>query len=149
MFFQTDHELQFDAKEDCFFFDILKIHELVGKHEFSREQVKKLRKVSVRTDFMGEDGYLNAKGISGIATVASGLTGHNVYMRRVDSNSNYNFIISRFSRITNNNKRVSHFVLMDINNPKEVLYDPWSKNGSRTAREGNITEYRYIWSERV
>jgi len=150
LFYQTDPELQFDADEDCFFFDILKIHEIVGKHEFTREQVKQLRMVSVRADFMGQDGYLNAKGISGIATVASGLTKHHVYIKRMGSNDNYNHIIALYERRTNSGKLVRHFVLADFEKPHRLIaFDPWSKEGSRTGREGYIVGYRYIWGEEV
>lgn len=150
MFFQTDKKLQFNAKSDCYLFDILKIHELTGKHEFTRDQVKKLRKVSVRAEFIGEDGYLNEKGISGVASVASGLTGHNVYMRRVGSNDNYNNIIAHYERRTNSSKFVRHFVLANFEKPDKLVdYDPWSKYGSKTVQTGYIIGYRYIWSEVV
>jgi len=148
--FQTDPELQFNAKSDCYLFDILKIHELVGKHEFTREQIRDIRRVSVRTNFMGKDGYLNAKGISGISMVASGLTGYNVYMRRVGSNSNYNYIIAEYQRRIDSSSMVDHFVLANFEQPNKVVdYDPWSFFGSRTVREGNIVGFRYIFAEAV
>jgi len=150
VFFQTDPKLQFKANEDCYLFDVLKIHELVGKHEFTRDQVRDLRKISVRTKFVEEDGYLNAKGISGIASVASGLTGHHVYMRRVGSNDNYNHIIALYERRTDSGKLVRHFVLANFKKPDRLVdYDSWSKYGSRTVQIGYIIGYRYIWSEAV
>ncbi len=150
MFYQTDPELQFKADSDCYFFDILKIHELVGRHAFTRDQVKDVRRVSVRPDFMGKDGYLNAKGISGIASVASGLTKHHVYIRRVGLNDIYNHIIAKYERRTDSNKLVRHFVVANFEHPNGIIdWDPWSKDGSRTGNTGYITEYRYIFAEAI
>lgn len=149
MKYQTDSKLMFNAKSDCYVFDILKVHEIIGKHEFSYRQLKSMRKVMVRADFIGQDGYINDKGISGISSVASGLTGNNVYIKRVGSNDNYNFVIAKFGRQLSNNKWVYHFVLMDPDNPAIVLYDSWSKAGSRTVQIGQILDYRFIFAEAV
>lgn len=149
MKYQTDPKLMFDADSDCYVFDILKVHEVIGKHEFSYRQLKSMRKVMVRADFIGQDGYINDKGISGIASVASGLTGHHVYIKRVGSNDNYNFVIALYRRQLSNGKFVYHFVLMDPSNPALVLFDPWSKVGARTTQEGQIIDYRFIWGEAV
>ncbi len=146
MYYQTDPELQFNAKSDCYIFDILKIHEIVGKHEFTRTQIKQLRKIAVRADFIGQDGYINAKGISGLATVASGITKHHVFIKRVGSNDNYNFIIGEFMRM-HGSRRIEHFNLME--DRKTVMFDPWSKLGAVTTKEGNIIGYRYIFAEAV
>ncbi len=149
MFFQNDKDLMFNAKSDCYIFDILKIHELVGNHFFTRQQIKQLREVSVREKFIGQDGYINAKGISGLASVASGLTGHNVYIKRVDSNANYNFLIGEFMRIVSGGKRYEHFNLMADLDREKVGFDPWSSEGAKTTHYGNIIGYRYIFSEAV
>ena len=150
MFYQTDPKLQFKANEDCYFFGVLKIHELEGKHEFTRGQVKDLRRVSVRAKFMDKDGFLNAKGISGIASVASGLTGHHVYIRRVGSNDNYNHIIAHYERRTDSGKLFRHFVLANFLEPDKIIdFDPWSKEGSRTGNTGYIIGYRYIFAEAI
>lgn len=147
MFYQSDPDLLFDAKSDCYVFDILKIHEIVGKHEFTRDQVKNLRKVSVRAEFIGEDGYINAKGISGIATVASGTTGVHVYIKRVTIDDPFNFLIAEFGRKLSNGDSVRHFNLMEIDAPALVQWDPWSKAGARTTQIGQIVGYRYIFAE--
>ena len=149
MFFQNDPELQFNAKSDCYLFDVLRIHEIVGGHEFTREQIKQLRRVSVRTEFIGQDGYLNEKGISGLATVASGLTKHHVYIKRVTSNDDYNFLIGEFMRTVSGGKRYTHFNLMEGLDRDKVGFDPWSKEGAQTTKHGNIIDYRYIWAEAV
>lgn len=150
MFFQTDKKLQFEADQDCYLFDILKIHELVGKHEFTREQIKDLREVSVQAKFMNRDGYLNAKGISGITSVASGLTKKHVYIKRVGSNDIYNYIIAKYQRRTSNSHMVSHFVLANFKEPNRLIdWDPWSLEGSRTGKVGYIIGYRYILAEAV
>lgn len=149
MFYQTDSKLIYNAKSDCYIFDILKIHEIIGKHEFDYRQLKAMRKLMVRAEFIGKDGYINAKGISGITSVASGLTGHNVYIKRVGIDDIYNFVIAQFSRFLSNNDLVTHFNLMYLNKPKIVQWDPWSEDGARTTKIGNITGYRYIWAEAV
>ena len=150
MKFQTDPKLMFNAKSDCYVFDVLKVHEIVGKHEFSYSDIKKLRKVSVRADFIGEDGYINAKGIQGLAAAASGISGVHVYIRRNSSNGLYNFIFARYQRRTNSLKLVTHFVLANFEKPlKKVDWDPWSESGSRTASEGNVVDFRYIWAEKI
>jgi hypothetical protein len=147
VFFQDDPELKFDAKSDCYLFDILKIHEIVGKHTFTRDQIKNLRKVSVRTKFIGEDGYLNAKGISGLATVASGLTGVHVYIKRVTNNDPFNFLIGEFGRALSGGRHVRHFNLMEMDAPELVQWDPWSKAGARTTGIGKIVGFRYLFAE--
>lgn len=150
MFYQTDEELQFKADSDCYNFVILKIHELEGKHEFTREQVMQLRAVSVRADFIDDEGYLNDKGIQGVAMSASGITKKHVYIRRVTNNSNYNYIIARYGRRTNSGKLVNHFVLADNVRPADLIaWDPWSAEGSKTGRVGYIMGYRYIFAEAV
>lgn len=149
MKYQTDPELMFNAKSDCFIFSILKIHEIVGHHEFTRKQIKQIRKVAVRADFHGQDGYINEKGISGIASVASGRSRNHVYIKRVTSNDHYNFLIARFSRYLSNGDLVTHFVLSDIDTPGRVVFDPWSEDGARTTMIGNITGYRYLFAEKV
>jgi hypothetical protein len=150
VFYQTDPELQFKANSDCYLFDILKVHELVGKHEFTREQVKQLRKVSVRADFMGQDGYLNEKGISGIATVASGLTKHHVYIKRVGSNDNYNHIIAKYEYRADSGKFFCHFILANFDKPSKIIdWDPWAEWGSNTGNTGYIIGYRYIFAEAI
>ena len=148
MIYQTDPELQFDAKSDCYVFCILKIHELVGRHEFLKNHVNQLRKVSVRTEYIGEDGYLNAKGISGLAAVASGLTGQNVYIKRVSPNDDFNFLIAQYARNLSSGKLVTHFVLVDVLT-HSVIFDPWSKEGARTTKIGNVTGQRHIWAEAI
>lgn len=149
MFFQTDKELQFEADSDCYVFCILKILEKTGRFKYTRDQVKKLRKVSVRARFIEEDGYLNERGISGLASVSSGLTGRHVYAKRVGSNDNYNNIIALFKRDIPGGKPVYHFDLMDSLNPLIVEWDPWSESGAKTTREGNIISFRYVFSEAI
>lgn len=150
MFYQTDPELQFKADEDCYIFCNLKIHELVGNHEFTREQVKQLREVSVDAKFIDKDGYLNAKGISGLASVASGLTGNYVYMRRVGNNDNYNFIIAQYEYRANSGKLFRHFVLANFEQPSKIIdFDPWAEWGSNTGNTGYIVDYRYIFAEAI
>ena len=147
MFYQTDPELNYNAKSDCYVFDILKIHELVGKHEFSYYDIKQIRKLTVRADFIGEDGYINAKGISGISTTASGLTGRHVYIKRVTIDDPFNFLIAEFGRKLSNGDPVRHFNLMEIDAPELVQWDPWSKVGARTTQIGKIIGFRYIFAE--
>ena len=149
MFFQTDRKLQFKADSDCYLFDVLYGLEKVGKFKFTREQVKQLRAVSVRADFISEDGFLNEKGISGIAMVSSGLTGHHVYAKRVGSNDNYNVVIGKFMRVISPNNRMVHFNYMNFALPKIVEWDPWSEYGAKTTHEGNIIEYRYLFMEAI
>lgn len=149
MKFQTDPKLMFNAKSDCYVFDILKIHEIIGKHEFSHRQLLAMRKVMVRADFIGSDGYINNKGISGISSVASGLTGHSVYIKRVGSQDNYNFVIALFRRTDSDGLVWEHFVLMEPLSHDVVFFDPWSEEGARTVKLGKIVEYRFIWAEAV
>ena len=149
MFYQTDKELQFEADSDCYLFDILRILEKTGKFKYTRDQVKQLREISIRAEFIGEDGYLNEKGISGIASVSSGLTSHHVYAKRVGSNDNYNNIIALFMRNISGSKSIYHFDLMELSNPKLVEWDPWSLFGAKTTHEGNVISYRYIFSEAI
>jgi len=148
--FQTDPKLEFKADEDCYFFDVLKVIELTGKFEFTYDQIRDLRKVSVRAEFMGKDGYLNAKGISGISSVASGLTKHHVYVKRVGSNDNYNHIIAKYARKLDSGYLFYHFVLANFDKPDELIdWDPWSFYGSKTGREGYVVEFRYLFSEAI
>ena len=149
MKYQTDPKLMFEAKSDCFVFTVLKVHEIIGKHEFSYRHLLGMRKVMVRADFIGKDGYINDKGISGISSVASGLTENHVYIKRVGSNDNYNFVIALYRRQLSPGKFVFHFVLMDPDNPALVLFDPWSKAGAKTTHEGQIIDYRFIFAEAV
>ena len=149
MKFQTDPKLMFNAKSDCFVFCILKIHEIVGNHEFTYDQLKKIRRVAVRPGFHGKDGYINEKSISGIASVASGLTGHHIYIKRTTSNDPFNFLIGEFMRIVSDSKRFTHFNLMKDLSHKVVEFDPWSEEGARTTEIGNIIGYRYIWAEAI
>lgn len=140
----------FKADSDCYLFDILKIIELQGKFKFTREQVMQLREVSVRADFINDEGFLNEKGIQGVAYAASGLTKKHVYVRRVSSNGHYNHIIAEYGRRANNRKLVHHFVLADFIRPNQLIaWDPWSAEGSKTGREGYITGYRYIFAEAI
>lgn len=147
MKYQSDPDLKATAKSDCFIFDILRIHEIVGKHEFSTENIKEIRRVCVRADFHDKDGYINERGIAGISTVASGITRKHVFIKRVTSNDIYNFLLARYSRTISGGNLFSHFVLANMINPHDVDYDSWSEEGSRTVREGNITGYRYIFAE--
>jgi len=122
----------------------------VGQHRFTRDQVRDLRKVSVRTDFIEFDGFLNRKGVSGVAMVASGITGHNVYIKRVGVDDPFTHIIAVYERRLSNGDFVRHFVLAGLEHPDKVIqWDPWSKEGSRTGKEGYVVGFRHMWAERV
>ena len=145
MIYQTDERLRLEARDDeCYMFDILRIHELEGDHEFTVRQVDGIHRLSVRMGWMRLDGWLGVDGPSGIAYEASGVAGVHVQIDRVTEDDDYNFLIGRYNRKTNKGKEVTHFVLMDMDNPKKVIYDPWDKGGSKTVRIGKLTEYRYI-----
>ena len=150
MKYQVNKELHPDIRKwGCYFLSILRIYEIVSKKDLSVNEVNNIYKVGKRAGFLGEEAYVNAKGISGIASVASGLTGKHVYIKRTDSNSVYNFLISKHVRTTNSGKLVSHFVLVDMDDPLKIIYDPWSSAGSKTGREGKSHSYRYIFGEMV
>ncbi len=81
--------------------------------------------------------------------MASGLTGYNVYIKRVTNNNRFNFLIGKFGRKLSSGKLVSHFNLMEIEQPELVKWDPWSAVGARTTVIGKIVGYRYLWAELV
>ena len=149
MFRQTDPKLAFKADSDCYLFCILRILEKARGFEYTRSQVAQFRKVAVRAEFIGDDGYINARGISGIAVVSSGLTKHHVYAKRVESTESFNYVIAKFRREVSSGKYTHHFVLMNTQDPTIVDFDPWSVTGARTTKEGKIIDYRYVYAEKV
>ena len=150
MFYQTDPNLGFTAKTDCYLFDLLKIHELVGKHEFTRDQVKTIRDFCDRAEFIGEDGYINKGGVSGVASVASGITHKHVYMQRVDNTGRYTHILAHYARVAISKEVIDHFVLADFDDPfHKVEWDPWSEAGALTTRKGKVVDLRFIFAEAI
>ncbi len=65
-------------------------------------------------------------------------------MKRVTDKEEWTYRIGHYRRLKNG-KYLHHFVLMA--NDAIIDYDPWSLEGSRTAREGELLDYRYIFAE--
>ncbi len=111
MIYQTDERLRLEARDnECYMFDILRIHELVGKHEFTVRQVDAIHRLSVQMDYMGMDGWLGPEGPDGIAYEASGVSGIHVHIDRVPEDEDYNYLIGRYNRKTTKGKAVTHFL---------------------------------------
>ena len=144
MTYQTSKGLHSDLKKyGCYFLSILRIYEKEALLELEVETVNKIYKLCQKMDYVGHDAYIMEGGISGIAQIASAVTTASVYMRLMDNQGNYNNIIGKFSRELPSGLHNSHFVLME--NANDVAYDPWPN--SKTVREGQIVDYRYIHSE--
>lgn len=149
MLYQTDQRLRLKTRDDeCFLFAILKIFEEEAKHTFTPEEIEKLHDMLVKFKYIREDGWINNRGVEGIATTASGLTDKNVYIKRVGENIQYTHLIGKWVRPDDNDpdKELAHFVNMSLDK-KTVTWDPYSIHGSRTVREGHINSYRYIFAE--
>jgi len=147
MIYQTDENLPKHMRDDeCYEFSILDIHEDFGNHEFTIAQLINIHRVVTNANFMGKDGFINYRGMQGIANVASAISGINVDIRLVSVNDNFNALIARFS-LRDGDKLYTHFPRLSMEDYKSVIYDPYSPYGSRTVREGKITGYRYIRAE--
>ena len=150
MFYQIDKKIKKTQRDDeCYVFCIYKVFEEISGHTLTYAEINQIHEVTVRPDFVGEDGWINEKGIQGIAMVASGFTKKHVYIRRVGSNDNYNFVIACFKRHLSNGNIATHFVIVDRMNPKIILWDPYSPSGSKTVREGWMDGCRYIFAEAI
>lgn len=142
MIYQNDKRLKpIIQKSGCYELSILSIFQELAKKELTPEEINQIHDVTARVEYIGDDGFINYKGIRGLSQIASGLAGVSVYMRQVGLNDNFNYRIARFSRQTSGGM-YHHFVRVDDDN---VIWDPWPN--SRTVCEGNITGYRYIFGE--
>lgn len=148
MFYQIDDKIKkYQRDDECYVFNIYKIFEEMSGHTFTYKEIDDMHNVTTKAEFVGRDGWINENGIQGLASVASGITKKHVFIKRVSASNNYNFIIACFKRKLSNGGIVTHFVLVDRINPKIVIWDPYSPNGSKTVREGWIDSYRYIFAE--
>ena len=146
MIYQTSKGLHPDLKKyGCYFLSILRIYEKEAKLELEVTTVNQIYELCQKVQYVGHDAYILEGGISGIAQIASAVTTAGVYMRLMDNQGNYNNIIGKFSRKLPSGLHNSHFVLME--NANDVDYDPWPN--SKTVREGQIVDYRYVHSEVV
>ena len=148
MIYQTDKRLRLKARDDeCYLFCILDIFESFTKYTFTIKEIDTIHRLLVRLDYIRIDGWINERGVQGIAQVASVISGKHCYMKLVDESQSYTAIIARYSRKTGKSNLVTHFVRMYISDSKKIQYDPYDEKGSKTVREGKITGYRYIFAE--
>lgn len=134
-------------KTGCYFLAILKIYQELARIELSVEDINMIFKLCVKMEYVDHEAYIKKDAIKGIAQIASGFTGKHVYMKRIVDNGKYNYLIAMFSRKTSFGKKVVHFVNVDLDEAEKVIYDPYSPQGSKTARIGHIESYRDIWAE--
>lgn len=152
MFYQTDQRINDKLRDDeCYLFCILSIFEEVTKHKLTIIEYEETHKVLTQLGYIGLkdeelSGYIAAGGISGIAQILSSITGKRAYIKRVLKDDDYIYIIGKWTRTKLNNKKVSHFVRMS-RDALIVTWDPWDKNGSKTAKEGKLESLRYIYAE--
>ena len=136
-------------KSGCYFMDILRIFELVTEYVLSVKDVNAIFKLCVKCGYIGnnngeldnEDTYLIKDAAKGISQIASGLTGQHCYIKRVVNEGDHNFMIGKYVHTG------PHFILMP--GPLNHEYDPWSKEGSRTVREGTFHSPRYYYGEKL
>lgn len=154
MLYQIDKRIKATLRDDeCYAFTVLKIFEDHSKYQFTPKDVMTVITIAEEAGYMGEknnpeSGFMNKNAVSGIATICSGYTGIHVYMKQVTNQEKYNHVIAEFLR-TEGNKKFTHFPEVSMENMVDVIYDPYSPNGSRTVREGKIIGYRYIYAERL
>ena len=137
----------------CKYLSTCRIFELVTHRDLSVDEVNKIYEVCQKVGYIGKggnmEGFVYANGTRGIAQVASGITGYGCYMEQVSNNDSFNYIIARFSRRTSSGRLLNHFPLVSLGDMETVIYDPWSKEGSKTVRLGSITGYRYVYAEAI
>lgn len=150
MLYQTDTRLKLEERDDeCYLFCILRIYEKLTGAVLTPEQISLIHKLLVRLDYIRMDGFVQEKGVQGIAQVASGIVGKHAYIKRVSNIDKFNFLIACWGRKDKNDKMLTHFVEMKVNDPTVVEWDPYSPAGSKTVREGKILSYRYIFGEKI
>ena len=146
MIYQTTKGLHPMLKSfGCYFLALLRIMEILAGISLSVNQVNKIFKLAKRAGFVGEEAFINKGGAGGMAVLFSAITGVDIYMAFVNSQSDYNFIIARWSRLIRPDVYNSHFVLME--GALEVEYDSYPN--SKTVRVGAIMDYRYYHGEAV
>lgn len=133
------------AISGCYFLDILVAFEEEAKIELTKRQINLIFKTCKKFGYVDHEAYIKEKAIQGIAQVASTITKVHVYMELSNKNK-YNHIIAMYQRRTSKGKKVTHFVKVKIPT-LEITHDPYSPAGSRTAREGKVISYRYIFAE--
>ncbi len=126
-------------KSGCYFLCIIRIFEIMTNQELTVEQVNKIFKLSVKADYIGDDGYMKENAGNGISQVASGLTKKHADIRRVFESDGHNFLVGKYI------KKITHFILMPGTLNHE--YDPWSSNGSNTVKNGKFHSPRYYYGE--
>lgn len=133
--------------EGCYFLSILNIYSKVSGHDLTVKEVNTIYKVAVAADHIRKDCLIyKDRGVSGVASVASGLTRKHVYMKQVDGEGVYTHRIAKFQRKTSGGKTMTHFVEVGLDSD-DVLYDGWPN--SKTCRDGHIVDYRYILAEAI
>lgn len=151
MFYQTDERIKLEDRDDeCYFFDLLEIFEREANIKLTIEDVEAIHATCNKGGALGNaesNGFV--MNVPKIASYASKRMGTSIVMDVVPPSKGYNYLIAKFHRITSKGVEVTHFVLVDKDDKQTVLFDPYSPEGSRTAREGKIVGYRYIKADRL
>ena len=148
MFYQVDPKIKKEQRDDeCYLFAILDIHEKVGKHKITYEQYDKIWRLLVRMGYLQRDGLVID--IPGIAQIASAVTLHHVFMQKVIEFEQYTHLIARYYRELPDGRPMTHFVGVDMKEPHNITYDPYSPAGAQTVKYGKRTGYRYIFAEAI
>ncbi len=142
MIYQTTKDVDPDIrKSGCYFLSILRIFEILTKHNLTVDEVNSIFDLCVRVGYIGDDGYMKENAGQGVSQIASGLIGKHAYIRRVFESGNHNFLIGKYVN------SATHFILMG--GPLNKEYDPWSSNGSNTVKHGKFHSPRYYYGEEL
>ena len=102
----------------CFYLSNIRIFEIVTGYFFTAQEVNHIYEICQKVGYIGKggnkEGFLNKNAVRGIGNVASGLTGYGCYMKQVNNNSSFNFVIARYSRRTSSNNLLNHFPLISL-----------------------------------
>jgi len=136
------------AKTGCYFLSVIYVVEEIMKKAFTVGEVNTIFKLAKKVHYVGEDAYMKHKAAQGIAQIASGFKKEDVYMKRVQRDDRHNYTIGHYRRRSKSSGAFHHhFVVMG--GLAKVEFDPWSAEGSRTVREGDLMDHRYFFVEEV
>jgi hypothetical protein len=128
-------------KSGCYFLSILRIYEIITGAVLTVDAVNKIFQIASRVGYISATGFIKEDAGKGIAQIASGLLNKHCYIRRVEKDDSYNFIIGKYVHTG------THFILMP--DTKNEEYDPWSSSGSNTVKNGKFHSPRYYFAEAI
>lgn len=142
MLYQTSKGIDPEIrKSGCYFLSVLRIFEILTKHDLTIEEVNKIFNLCCRVGYIGDDGFMKEDAGQGVSQIASGILNKHAHIRRVFESSNHNFLIGKYVN------SITHFILMP--GPENKEYDPWSSNGSNTVKTGKFHSPRYYYGEEL